>query len=177
VHGLRSITSHTGPSAEVLHGPGFSPLRSKLPPVPDRRAAVLASSTVSVPSDGLVQLIFRGGDSSPSPTSDVPSLSDGDSEPPSAAFEAPELAERWPGSPSAFAPMVYCHPPPGLFSPGVPFTPPAYWTAPKQETRSRSRRPGLSSRKLKAIKSKQTLLRGYPQLTRGVYISQAMQVL
>ncbi|KAI9433247.1 hypothetical protein BJY52DRAFT_1337897 [Lactarius psammicola] len=53
--------------------------------------------------------------------------------------------------------MVYCNPPPGLFSPGVPFTLPAYcpWTAPKQETRSRPRRPGISSRKLKALKTKQ----------------------
>lgn len=136
------------PATEVLHG-------SDLPPVVDQRAALLASS-VLVPSDGLVQLIFRGGDSSP--TSDVPSLSDGDSGPPSAACEAPEPAERWPGSPSTFAPAVYLNPPPGLFSPGVPFTLPAYcqWTAPKQQdTRSRSRRPGISSRKLKALKTKQ----------------------
>ena len=153
MHGLQSITSRTGFSTEVLHGPGFPPLGPKLPPVPYRCAAVLASSTVSVPSDGL---IFRVGGSSLSPTSDVPSLSDGDSGPPSAECEAPELAEPWPGSPSGFAPMVYCNPSPGIFSPGVPFTPPAYchWTAPKQETRSRSRRPGISSRKLKAIKSK-----------------------
>lgn len=162
MQGLRRITSHTGPATKVPHGPGFSSPGSKLAPVPDRGAAVLASSAVSVHSDGLVQLIFRGGDASPSPTSDVPSLSDGDSGPPSAACEAPELAERWPGSPAAFAPMVYCNPSPGLFSPGVPFASPAYchWTAPKQESRSRSRRPGISSRKLKALKSKLTSLHG-----------------
>ncbi|KAH9065300.1 hypothetical protein EDB87DRAFT_1048267 [Lactarius vividus] len=54
--------------------------------------------------------------------------------------------------------MVYCNPPPGTFSPGVPFTLPAaycQWTAHKQDTRSRSRRPGISSRKLKALKTKQ----------------------
>ncbi|KAF8271971.1 hypothetical protein EI94DRAFT_449221 [Lactarius quietus] len=145
---------------EVTHGPGFYPPGSVLPLVQDRRAAHRASSSV----DGIVRLIFQGGDS---PTSDVPSLSDGDSGPPSAACEAPELAERWPGSPSTFAPAVYCNPPPGGFSPGIPFTLPAYyqWTAPKQETRSRSRRPGISSRKLKALKSKQTLHRCCSQLT------------
>lgn len=139
--------------------------------VPDQPASSLASSSV----DGLARLVFPGDDS---PTSDVPSLSDGDSGPPSAACEAPELAERWPGSPSTFTP-VYCNPPPGGFSLGVPFTLPAYgqWTTSKQETRSRSRRPGISSRKLKALKSKQTLLSCCSQLTRGACISQAMQVL
>ncbi|KAH9047684.1 hypothetical protein EDB84DRAFT_440377 [Lactarius hengduanensis] len=152
----KNAVSVTGrPVTEVTHGPGFSP-GSDLPPVPDRHTALLAPSSVLVPSDGLVQLIFRGGDSSP--TSDVPSLSDGDSGPPSAACEAPELAERWPGSPSTFAPMVYCNPPPGMFPPSVPFTLPAaycQWAAHKQDTRSRSRRPGISSRKLKALKTKQ----------------------
>ncbi|KAH9002707.1 hypothetical protein EDB86DRAFT_3073846 [Lactarius hatsudake] len=153
----KNAVSVTGrPVTEVAHGPGFSPRGSDLPPVPDRHAALLAPSSVLVPSDGLVQLIFRGGDSSP--TSDVPSLSDGDSGPPSAACEAPELAERWPGSPSTFAPMVYCNPPPGMFPPSIPFTLPAAYcqlTAHKQDTRSRSRRPGISSRKLKALKTKQ----------------------
>jgi hypothetical protein len=141
-----TAASHTNLETEILHGPGFSPHRSNLRPVPDPS---LASSSV----DGLVRLVFQGGDS---PTSDVPSLSDGDSGPPSAACEAPELAERWPGSSPTFAP-VYCNPPPGGFPLGVPFTLPTYgqWTASKQEARLRSRRPGISSRKLKALKTKQ----------------------
>ena len=139
----------------VPHGPGFSPHGYNLPHVPGRRAASFRSSSVD---GGLAQFVLQGVDS---PTSDVPSLSDGESGPPSAACEAPELAERWPGSPPTFGPVVYCSPPSGGFSPGIPFTLPAYgqWTALKQETRSRSRRPGISSRKLKALKSKQTLLR------------------
>lgn len=144
-----AAASRTNPATEILHGPGFSPRGSNLHPVPNQLVSSLASSSV----DGLVRLVFQGGDS---PTSDVPSLSDGESGPPSAACEAPELAERWPGSPSTFIP-VYCNPPPGGFSPGVPFSLPAYgqWTASKQETRLRSRRPGISSRKLKALKTKQ----------------------
>ncbi|KAI9508867.1 hypothetical protein F5148DRAFT_831701 [Russula earlei] len=111
---------------------------------------------VSVSSEDVAQLIFRGGESSP--TSDVPSLSDGDSEPPSAACEAPELTERWLGSPPVTSPVVYYSPTPGLFSPGVPFTHPVYgpWTPPvgKQATHPESRRHGMSTRKLKALKTK-----------------------
>jgi len=121
-----------------------------LPPV----SAQSPVANVSVSSEDITHLIFRGGDSSP--TSDVPSLSDSDSDPPSAACEAPELGERWPGSPSVRSPFIYYNPTPGLFSPGVPYTPPVYgqWASPKQATRSESRRHGMSTRKLKALKSK-----------------------
>ncbi|KAH9989727.1 hypothetical protein BJV74DRAFT_796144 [Russula compacta] len=129
-----------------------------LPPVLGREPNVNVAGAASVSSGNLAQLIFRDGDSSP--TSDVPSLSDGDSEPPSAACEAPELTERWPGSPSVPSPMVYYHPSPGLFYPGSSFMNPAYgpWIPSKQATRSESRRQGMSTRKLKAMKSKTTLL-------------------
>jgi len=51
--------------------------------------------------------------------------------------------------------VIYCHPPSAGFSPGVPFTLPGYcpWTAPKHE--ARPRKSGISSRKLKALKTKQ----------------------
>ncbi len=111
-------------------------------------------TTTSVTSDDLTRIIFRNGDSSP--TSDVPSLSDGDSDPPSAPCEVPEFPERWPGSASALSPVVYCNPSPGFFSPGAPFVHvhPAYvpWM-PKPPPRSEPRRNGMSARKLKALKS------------------------
>jgi hypothetical protein len=143
----------------VPHGPKRYPHEQVLlGPVSGQLPVANAPSVVSVPSEDLYQLILRGGDSSP--TSDVPSLSDSDSGPPSAACEAPELAERWPGSPSIPSPMVYYNPSPGLFSPGVPFTHPVYgpWASPKPVTRSESRKHGMSTRKLKALKSKITLM-------------------
>ncbi|KAH9969740.1 hypothetical protein BC827DRAFT_29334 [Russula dissimulans] len=128
-----------------------------LPPVSARSPVANVLSSVSMSSEDITHLIIRGGGGDSSPTSDVPSLSDGDSDPPSAACEAPELAERWPGSPSVPSPFVYYNPSPGLFSPGVPYTPPIYgpWTSPKQATRSESRRHGMSTRKLRALKTKQ----------------------
>lgn len=116
-----------------------------------------AACTTSVISDDLTRLIFRNGDSSP--VSDVPSLSDGDSDPPSAPCEVPEFPERWPGSASGLSPVVYCNPSPGFFSPGVPFVHPGYvpWGLPKLPARSEPRRHGMSARKLKALKSTMTL--------------------
>jgi len=145
-------------TAEVPHGPKHYPHEPIVRvPVSGRLPVANVASTGSVPSEDLLHLIFRGGES---PTSDVPSLSDGDSGPPSAACEAPELTERWPGSPSNPSPVVYYNPSPGLFSPGAPFTHPVYgpWTSPtspKPVTRSDSRKHGISTRKLKALKTKQ----------------------
>ncbi|KAI0304309.1 hypothetical protein B0F90DRAFT_1235948 [Multifurca ochricompacta] len=126
-----------------------------LPPLSSRRPVSLAVPPTSVSSEDLAQLIFRNGYSSPA--SDAPSLSDGDSEPPSAAWEAPELSERWPCSPPAPSPVVYYNPTPGLFSPGVPFMHPAFGpqASLKQATRTELRRPSMSARKLKALKTKQ----------------------
>jgi hypothetical protein len=123
-------------------------------PVSGRPPVANGTHAISVPSEDLFQLIFRVGDSSP--TSDVPSLSDGDSGPPSA--EVPELAERWHGLSPVTSPVVYYNPSPGLFSPGAPFASPAYapWVSPKQVNRLEPRRHGMSTRKLKAIKSKMT---------------------
>ena len=121
---LPRLTYSSAVVAKVPHGPKHYPREQVLRgPVSGRLPVANATSAVSVPSEDLYQLILRGGDSSP--TSDVPSLSDGDSGPPSAACEAPELAERWPGSPSIPSPMVYYNPSPGLFSPGVPLAHPA----------------------------------------------------
>jgi len=156
---LPRLTYSPAAVAKVPHGPKHYPHEQILrEPVSGPSPVANVACAGSVPSEGLYQLIFRGGDSSP--TSDVPSLSDGDSGPPSAACEAPELRERWPGSPSIPSPVVYYNPSPGLFTPGVPFAHPAYgpWTSPKQVTRSESRKHGISARKLKAIKSKMTLL-------------------
>jgi hypothetical protein len=135
------------------HEPILLPPVSGRPPI----AVNVACPPTSVISEDLTRLIFRNGDSSP--TSDVPSLSDGDSDPPSAPCEAPELTERWPGSASVSSPVVYCNPSPGFFSPGAPFMHPAYmpWTLPKPVARSESRRHGMSTRKLKALKSKMIL--------------------
>jgi len=131
---------------KIAHGSRFSPHEPVLPP---------PVSATSVVSDDLARLIFQNGDSSP--TSDVPSLSDGDSDPPSAPYEVPEFPERWPGSASVPSPVVYCNPSPGFFSPGAPFVHPAYvpWTLPKPPARSESRRHSMSARKLKALKTKQ----------------------
>jgi hypothetical protein len=153
---------------KIAHGSRFSPHEPVLPP---------PVSATSVVSDDLARLIFQNGDSSP--TSDVPSLSDGDSDPPSAPYEVPEFPERWPGSASVPSPVVYCNPSPGFFSPGAPFVHPAYvpWTLPKPPARSESRRHSMSARKLKALKSMILLLVcGYSQLTSGVCISQAVQI-
>ncbi|KAI0248610.1 hypothetical protein BJV78DRAFT_1156429 [Lactifluus subvellereus] len=155
-HKQPNLTHSPAAATEVSPGHKICPYRPVLlPPVSGWQPVALATSPDSVSSEDLAQLIFRGGDSSP--ISDVPSLSDGDSDPPSAACEAPELAERWPGSPPVQSPMVYYNPTPGLSPPGVPFTNPAYgpWFSPKQATRSESRRPGMSARKLKALKTKQ----------------------
>jgi hypothetical protein len=155
----------------------FSPHEPVL--LPGQPSGPNAACTTSVISDDLGRLIFRNGDSSP--TSDVPSLSDGDSDPPSAPYEVPEFPERWPGSASVPSPVVYCNPNPGFFSPGAPFVHPAYipWTLPKPPARSESRRHGMSARKLKALKSTMTLLLvcRYSRLTPGVCISQAVQIL
>ena len=143
------------------HGPKHYPHEPiACVPVSGRLPVTNVACTGSVPSEDLLHLIFRGGESSP--TSDVPSLSDGDSGPPSAACEAPELTERWPGSPSIPSPVVFYNPSPGLFSPGAPFRHPVYgpWTSPtspKPLSRSDSRKHGMSTRKLKALKSKMTL--------------------
>src|SRR6266852_3959631 len=91
---------------KVSHGSRFSPhepvLLSPVSGQPSGPNAVC--TTTSVTSDDLTRIIFRNGDSSP--TSDVPSLSDGDSDPPSAPCEVPEFPERWPGSASALSPVV-----------------------------------------------------------------------
>ena len=145
--------------SKVAHGSTFSPHEPVLlPPVSGQPSGPNAACTTSVVSDDLTRLIFRSGDYSP--TSDVPSLSDGDSDPPSAPCEVPEFPERWPGSASVPSPVVYCNPTPGFFSPGAPFVHPAYvpWTLPKPPARSDSRRHGMSARKLKALKSMTTLL-------------------
>jgi len=152
---LLRLTYSAAAVAKVPHGPKLYPHGPFLRvPVSGRLPVANGAHAISVPSEDLFQLIFRVGDSSP--TSDVPSLSDGDSGPPSA--EAPELAERWHGSPPATSPVVYYNPSPGLFSPGAPFVHPAYapWTSPKQVTQPESRRHGMSTRKLKALKSKMT---------------------
>jgi hypothetical protein len=141
---------------KMAHGPGCSPHEHVLLPPESGRPPIACSTTVI--SEDISRLIFRNGDSSP--TSDVPSLSDGDSDPPSAPCEVPELTERWPGSASVPSPVVYCNPSPGMFSPGAPpFLHPAYvpWTLPKPAPRSESRRHGMSTRKLKALKSEMTL--------------------
>lgn len=145
---------------KVSHASRFSPHEPVLlPPVSGQTSGPNAAFTTPVVSDDLTRLIFRNGDSSP--TSDVPSLSDGDSDPPSAPCEVPEFPERWPGSASGLSPVVYCNPSPGFFSPGAPpFVHPAYvpWALPKPPARSESRRHGMSARKLKALKSMMTLL-------------------
>lgn len=147
-----STYSPTGVT-KVAHGSRLSPHERVLLP-----SGANVACTTSVIPDDLPRLIFRNGDSSP--TSDVPSLSDGDSDPPSAPCEAPEFPERWPGSASVPSPVIYCNPNPGFFSPGVPFVHPAYvpWSLPKPPARSESRRHGMSARKLKALKSMMTLL-------------------
>ena len=151
---LLRLTYSLAAMAKVPYGPKLYPQEPVLRVPVSGRLPIIANGAcaASVPSEDLLQLIFRKGDSSP--TSDVPCLSDGDSGPPSA--EAPELAERWSGSPPVPSPMVYYNPSPGLFSPGAPFVHPAYapWTSPKQVTRPESRRHGMSTRKLKALKSK-----------------------
>jgi hypothetical protein len=165
--------------SKVAHGSRFSPHEPVLlSPVSGQPSGPNAACTTSVISDDLTRLIFRNGDSSP--TSDVPSLSDGDSDPPSAPCEVPEFPERWPGSASVPSPLVYCNPPPGFLSPGAPFVHPAYvpWTLPKPPARSESRRHGMSARKMKALKSMMTLfVCRYSRLTSGVCISQAVQIL
>jgi hypothetical protein len=155
---------------KVSHASRFSPHEPVLlSPVSGQTSGPNAAFTTPVVSDDLTRLIFRNGDSSP--TSDVPSLSDGDSDPPSAPCEVPEFPERWPGSASGLSPVVYCNPSPGFFSPGAPpFVHPAYvpWALPKLPARSESRRHGMSARKLKALKSMMTLLLlvcRYSQLT------------
>ena len=140
------------------HGHSIGPYGPVLLPPATGHPAVPATSPAF--SEDIARLIFRGVDSSP--TSDVPSLSDGDSDPPSATCEAPELAERWPGSPATAvqSPMVfYNNPIPGFSPPGIPVTQPTYrpWTSPKSVTRSESRRSGMSARKLKALKSETTV--------------------
>lgn len=142
--------------SKVAQGSRLSPHEPVLlPPVSGQPSGPNVACTTSAISDDLTRLIFRNGDSSP--TSDVPSLSDGDSDPPSAPCEVPEFPERWPGSASVPSPVVYCNPTPGFFSPGAPFVHPAYvpWTLPKLPARSESRRHGMSTRKLKALKTKQ----------------------
>jgi hypothetical protein len=113
---LRGSTNSPAAATKVVPGSRLSPHEAVLlPPVPGRPPiAATAACPTSVISEGLTRLIFRNGDSSP--TSDVPSLSDGDSDPPSAPCEAPELTEHWPGSaqarwftvthPLAFSPLV-----------------------------------------------------------------------
>ncbi|KAF8500861.1 hypothetical protein F5888DRAFT_1308766 [Russula emetica] len=143
---------------KVAHGSRFSPHEPVLlPPVSGQPSGPNAACTTSVIPDDLTRVIFRNGDTSP--TSDVPSLSDGDSDPPSAPYEVPEFPERWPGSATVQtrSPVVYCNPTPGFFSPGAPFVHPAYvpWTLAKPPARSDSRRHAMSTRKLKALKTKQ----------------------
>lgn len=141
---------------KVSHGRRFSPHEPVLlSPVSDQPSGPNSACTTS---DDLTRLIFRNGDSSP--TSDVPSLSDGDSDPPSAPCEVPEFPERWPGSASALSPVVYCNPNPGFYSPGAPFIHPAYvpWALAKPPARPESRRNGMSARKLKALKSMMTII-------------------
>lgn len=150
---LLRLTYSAAAVAKVPHGPKLSSHEPFLRvPVSGRSPVANGAHAISVPQEGLFQLIFRVGDSSP--TSDVPSLSDGDSGPPSA--EAPELAERWHGLSPVTSPVVYHNPSPALFSPGAPFASPAYapWVSPKQVNRLEPRRHGMSTRKLKAIKSK-----------------------
>ncbi|KAI0270011.1 hypothetical protein BC834DRAFT_583473 [Gloeopeniophorella convolvens] len=126
-----------------------SPASARVPP-----ASVSSPASVVSPED-LTQLIFRRGEDSP--TSDVPSLSDGESEPPSAACDAPDIAERWPGTPATPTPMMYyIHAPAAAFSPG-PFPPVPYGPWPVRELgtpRPESRKSGMSGRKLKAFKTK-----------------------
>ena len=165
---------------KVAHGPRSSPHEPVLhPPVSGQPSGPNAACATSVISGDLTRLIFRNGESSPA--SDVPSLSDGDSDPPSAPCEVPEFPERWPGSASVPSPVVYCNPSPGFFSPGAPFVHPAYvpWTLPKPPARSDSRRQGMTARKMKALKSTTLLLPicHCSQLTSGVCISQAVQIL
>jgi hypothetical protein len=159
-HSLEDVARSTNSPAganKVVHGSRLSPHEAVLlPPVSGRPPVANVTCPTSVISEDLARLIIRnGGDSSP--TSDVPSLSDGDSDPSSAPCEAPEFTERWPGSASVHSPVVYCNPSPGFFSPGAPFLHPAYvpWALPKPPVRSESRRHGMSTRKLKAIKTKQ----------------------
>ena len=171
----RGTTNSPATMIKMAHGPKLSPHEPILsPPVSGRPPVACSASLIS---EDLSRLIFRNGDSSP--TSDVPSLSDGDSDPPSAPCEAPELTERWPGSASVPSPMVYCNPSPGFFSPGAPFMHPAYvpWNLPKLAPRPEPRRHGMSTRKMKALKSKMTFITCYSRLTRSVRISQAVQVL
>lgn len=145
---------------KVAHGSKLSTHEPiLLSPVSGQPSGPNVACTTPVVSDDLARVIFRNGESSP--TSDVPSLSDGDSDPPSAPCEFPEFPERWPGSASVPSPMVYCNPNTGFFSPGAPFVHPAYvpWAYPKLPTRSESRRHGgMSARKLKALKSMMVLL-------------------
>ena len=161
-HSLEDMARATNSPAgatKVAHGSRLSPQGPVLlPPVSGRPPVANVTCSTSVLPDDLARLIIRNGDSSP--TSDVPSLSDGDSDPPSAPCEAPELTERWPGSASVPSPVVYCNPSTGFFSPGAPFMHPAYvpWAFPKPTARSESRRHGMSTRKLKALKSKMTLV-------------------
>ena len=171
----RGTTNYPATMIKMAHGPKRSPHEPILsPPVSGRPPVACSASLIS---EDLSRLIFRNGDSSP--TSDVPSLSDGDSDPPSAPCEAPELTERWPGSASVPSPMVYCNPSPGFFSPGAPFMHPAYvpWNLPKLAPRPEPRRHGMSTRKLKALKSKMTFITCYSRLIPSVRISQAVQVL
>jgi hypothetical protein len=172
---LRGSTNSPATMIKMAHGPKLSPYEPIVSPPVSGRPPVACSA--SVISEDLSRLIFRNGDSSP--TSDVPSLSDEDSDPPSAPCEAPELTERWPGPASVPSPMVYCNPSPGFFSPGAPFIHPAYvpWNLPKQAPRPESRRHGISTRKLKALKSKMTFITCYSRLTSSVRISQAVQIL
>lgn len=146
---LLRLTYSAAAVARVPHGPKPYPHEPVLRVVSGRPPVANGAHAMSVPSEDLFQLIFRVGDSSP--TSDVPSLSDGDSGPPSA--EAPELYH---GSPPVTSPVIYYNPSPGLLSPGAPFAHPAYapWISPKPVTRSDSRKHGMSTRKLKALKSK-----------------------
>jgi hypothetical protein len=166
----------TGSPAAVTKIP-YGPRLYARPAVSGRPPVANVPCAASVSSDDLAQLIFQGGDSSP--TSDVPSLSDGDSDPPSAPCEAPELTERWPSSPPVASPMAYYNATPGFFSPGAPFAHPTYgaWTSPKQVTRPDSRRHGMSARKLKALKSKLILCSLYVDTLGSRPLSQAMQVL
>ena len=182
-HSLEDMARPTNSPAgatKVVHGPMLSPQGPVLlPPVSGRPPVANVTCSTSVLSEDLARLIIRNGDSSP--TSDVPSLSDGDSDPSSAPCEAPELTERWPGSASVPSPVVYCNPSPGFFSPGAPFMHPAYvpWAFPKPAARSESRRHGMSTRKLKALKSEMTSVLYDVNLDSqsGVCISQAVQVL
>jgi hypothetical protein len=190
-HPVEEVAALTSPQAtgestkspaavtKVPHGSRFSPCEPVLlPPVSGGPSGPNVACTTSVVSDDLARLVFRNGDSSP--TSDVPSLSDGDSDPPSAPYEVPEFPERWPGSASVPSPVVYCNPTPGFFSPGAPFVHPAYvpWTSlPKPPARSESRRHGMTARKMKALKSMMTLLLLAYRLTSGVCTSQAVQIL